>query len=64
MERLDGTFQSLVETGAGASLGGITISLRSSSLTDTIAQDRLMRKILVRWGEYIENDFVEYLARL
>jgi hypothetical protein len=64
MERLDGTFQSLVETGTGSSLGGITINLRSSSLTDTIAQDRLMRKILVRWGEYIENDFVEYLARL
>lgn len=64
MERLDGTFQSLVETGTGANLGGITINLRSSSLTDTIAQDRLMRKILVRWGEYIENDFVEYLARL
>lgn len=64
MERLEGTFQSLVETGAGSNLGGITIRLRSSSLTDTIAQDRLMRKILVRWGEYIENDFVEYLARL
>ena len=64
MERLDGTFQSMVETGDGTSLGGITITLRSSSLTDTIARDRLMRKILVRWAEYIEKDFVAYLTRL
>lgn len=64
MERLDGTFQSMVETGEGTSLGGITINLRTSSLTDTVAYDRLMRKIQVRWGEYIENDFVDYLTRL
>lgn len=64
MERLDGTFQSLVETGDGTSLGGITINLRTSSLVDTVAHDRLMRKIQVRWAEYIEKDFVEYLARL
>lgn len=64
MERLDGTFQSMVETGDGTSLGGITITLRSSSLTETIAHDRLMRKILVRWAEYIEKDFVAYLTRL
>lgn len=64
MERLDGTFQSMVETGDGVSLGGITITLRSSSLTDTVAHDRLMRKILVRWADYIEKDFVAYLTRL
>lgn len=64
MERLDGTFQSMVETGDGTSLGGITITLRSSSLTTTVARDRLMRKILVRWAEYIEKDFVAYLTRL
>jgi hypothetical protein len=64
MERLDGTFQSMVETGDGKSLGGITITLRSSSLTDTIARDRLMRKILVRWAEYMDKDFVAYLTRL
>lgn len=64
MERLDGTFQSMVETGDGTSLGGITISLRTSSLTDTVAHDRLMRKIQVRWAEYIEKDFVDYLTRL
>ncbi len=64
MERLDGTFRSIVETGDNKNLGGITITLRSSSLTDTVARDRLMRKILVRWAEYLENDFVAYLTRL
>ena len=64
MERLEGTFQSMVATGDGTSLGGITISLRTSSLTSTVAQDRLMRKIQVRWAEYIEKDFVDYLTRL
>ncbi len=64
MERLEGTFQSMVETGDGASLGGITISLRTSSLINTVAHDRLMRKIQVRWAEYIEKDFVDYLTRL
>lgn len=64
MERLDGTFQSMVETGDGTSLGGITINLRTSSLSDSVAYDRLMRKIQVRWAEYIEKDFVDYLTRL
>jgi len=64
MERLEGTFQSLVETGDGTSLGGITIILRTSSLIETVAHDRLMRKIQVRWAEYIEKDFVDYLTRL
>ncbi|MBA3697425.1 MAG: hypothetical protein H0W78_00970 [Planctomycetes bacterium] len=64
MERLDGTFQCLVETGEGTSLGGITINLRTSSLINTVAHDRLMRKIQVRWAEYVEKDFVDYLTRL
>lgn len=64
MERLDGTFRCLVETGEGTSLGGITINLRTSSLITTVAHDRLMRKIQVRWAEYIEKDFVDYLTRL
>jgi hypothetical protein len=64
MERLDGTFRSIVETGDNKNLGGITITLRSSSLTDTVARDRLMRKILVRWAEYLDRDFVAYLTRL
>jgi len=64
MERLDGSFQCMIETGDGTSLGGITITLRSSSLTTTVARDRLMQKIMVRWAEYIEKDFVSYLTRL
>ncbi len=64
MERLDGSFRSTVETGDGRNLGGITITLRSSSLTNTVARDRLMRKILVRWAEYLDNDFVAYLTHL
>jgi hypothetical protein len=64
MERLEGTFQSTVETGDGKNLGGITITLRSSSLTQTVARDRLNRKILVRWAEYLDNDFIAYLTRL
>lgn len=65
MERLDGTFQCVVLSGRdGANLGGIRITLRSSGLTDTLARDRLMRKILTRWSEYLEQDFVSYLTRL
>jgi len=64
MERLDGSFRSTIETGDGKNLGGITITLRASSLTNTVARDRLMRKILVRWAEYLEHDFVAYLTRL
>jgi hypothetical protein len=29
-----------------------------------VARDRLMRKILVRWARYIDEDFVGYLTRL
>lgn len=65
MERLDGTFQCTVLSGRDATnLGGIRITLRSSGLTDTLARDRLMRKILTRWSEYLEQDFVAYLTRL
>jgi hypothetical protein len=65
MERLDGTFQCTVLSGRdAANLGGIRITLRSSGLTDTLARDRLMRKILSRWSEYLEQDFVAYLTRL
>ncbi len=65
MERLDGTFQCTVLSGRdAANLGGIRITLRSSGLTDTLARDRLMRKILTRWSEYLERDFVDYLTRL
>lgn len=65
LERLDGTFQSTVLTGKdGQNLGGITIALRSSGLSDTVARDRLMRKILVRWAEYLDQDFVAYLTRM
>lgn len=65
MERLDGTFQCTVLSGRdGGNLGGMRITLRSSSLTDTIARDRLMRKILTCWSEYLEEDFVAYLTRL
>jgi hypothetical protein len=65
MERLDGTFQCTVLSGRDAgNLGGIRITLRSSGVTDTVARDRLMRKILTRWSEYLEQDFVSYLTRL
>lgn len=65
MERLDGTFQCTVLSGRdAANLGGIRITLRSSGLTDTVARDRLMRKILTRWSEYLDQDFVAYLTRL
>ncbi len=64
MERLEGVFQSSVETGDGILLGTIVIRLRTSSLTQTTAQDRLMRKILVRWAEYIEKDLITHLTRL
>ncbi len=65
MERHDGRFEGLVETGDGTSLGGLTFSsLRASSLIDSVAHDRLMRKVQLRWAEYIEKDFVDYLTRL
>ncbi len=64
MERLDGKFLCLIEMGDGTNLGSISILLRSNSLTDTVAHDRLMRKILVRWAEFMEKDFVTHLKRL
>ena len=64
MERLDGKFLCLIEMGDGTKLGSISILLRSNSLTDTVAHDRLMRKILVRWAEFMDKDFVAHLKRL
>jgi hypothetical protein len=64
MERLEGTFRCTVETGDGRNLGGINITLRSSSLTNTVARDRLLRKIQVSWADYLDSDFVSFLTRL
>ena len=45
-------------------MGGVHNQLRSSSQTETVARDRLLRKILVNWTDYLEHDFVSCLIHL
>jgi hypothetical protein len=65
LNRLDGTFQCLVELGSdGSTIGGLRSAVRSSALTETEARDRLMRKIIMRWNDYLHHAFITCLTRL
>jgi len=64
MIRMEGDFDAAVTARDGHELGNFHIHLRSSSLTETIARDRLMRKILLNWTDYLEHDFAGCLTRL
>ncbi len=63
MMRMEGDFDAATIKD-GRELGNFHIHLRSSSLTETIARDRLMRKILLSWTDYLEHEFVGCLAHL
>jgi hypothetical protein len=65
MERLDGKFDtSTVLVKDARELGHFHVDARASSLTDTVARDRLMRKIISSWTSYLEHDFVGCLTHL
>ena len=65
LERLDGKFDASTLLGKdGRELGHFHVDARSSSLTDTIAQDRLMHKIIASWTSYLQTDFVSCLTHL
>ena len=64
MLRLEGDFDAETLSIPGArALGDFHVRLRASSTTETIARDRLMRKILLSWTDYLEHDFAGCLLR-
>jgi hypothetical protein len=63
MIRMEGDFDAATVKD-GREIGNFHIHLRSSSLTETIARDRLMRKILLSWTDYLEHDFASCLTHL
>ena len=63
MIRLEGEFDAATTRGGdGRQLGDFHIQLRSSSQTETVARDRLLRKILGNWTDYLEHEFVNCLT--
>jgi hypothetical protein len=63
--RMEGDFDAATLSAKdGRELVHFHIQLRSSSLTETIARDRLMRKLLLGWTDFLEHEFVSGLTRL
>lgn len=64
MDRAEGTLSASVQRADRQSLGSISIQIRASSSSASIARDRLLSKLAERWREYLDDGFVDCLTRL
>lgn len=63
MDRSEGTLTATVRRGDRQSLGTLSVQVRASSSSATIARDRLLAKFAERWREYLDDGFVDCLTR-
>jgi hypothetical protein len=65
MDKAEGAFHATVRRASDNSqLGSISVRLRASATTTALARERLLRKLLERWQDYLDGEFVECLGRL
>lgn len=63
MDRAEGTLTVTVRRGDRQALGSLSVQIRASSSSASIARDRLLGKLAERWREYLDDGFVDCLTR-
>ncbi len=63
MDRAEGTFTATVQRGDRQPLGSLSLQVRASSSSSSLARDRLLAKLVERWREYLDDGFVDCLTR-
>jgi hypothetical protein len=61
----EGVFECVTELARnGRQIGALSVTLRSTSNSNAATRERLLRKIVARWSDYLEGDFVGCLTNL